>query len=132
MLSIIDLFEDSSNLGGVVARTATTVAVPIPGAGIILSPVASVYGETLGSVLPTPKKLPNMMKDSVEIYKSGGDQNMSFSPTDQVRMRKAYVNKAQQLGYNKVGQTIAAIDPGLLSITPNLISKNKKINNEVI
>ena len=112
-------------MGGMVARTATTIAVPIPGAGVILSPVASIYGETVGKNIPV-KKVPDAMKDSVEIYKSGGRENMSFTPQDQIKARKKYVNKAKNLGYNKLGQSLAAIDPGLLTVTPDLISKKNK------
>lgn len=74
MLSFSDFFifeTASQDLGGVITRTTTTVAVPIPGAGIILSPVASTCGETIGKAIPI-KKVPDVMKDSVEIYKSGG------------------------------------------------------------
>ena len=124
MLSFCELLEDAQNLGGVAARTAVSVAVPIPGAGIILSPVASMYGEAIGKVIPV-NGTPDVMRDSIHIYKSGGRKNTSFSLSDQMKMREKYINKAKELGYNKIGQTIAAVDPGLLAITPNIVSKSK-------
>ena len=124
MISFCELFEDGQNLGGTAARTAVSIAVPIPGSGIILSPVASLYGEALGEIIPT-NKVPKIMKDSVDIYKTGGRDNTSFSPSDQMNARRRYVKKAKELGYNKIGQTVAAIDPGLLTVTPDAIAKRK-------
>ncbi len=124
MFSFCELLEDAQNLGGVAARTAVSVAVPIPGAGVVLSPVASLYGEAVGKAIPV-KKVPESMRDSVQIYKSGGRKNTSLNPKDQLKLRKEYVDKAKKLGYNKIGQTIAAVDPGLLSIAPDEIAKRK-------
>ena len=122
MLAFCELLEDAQNLGGLAARTAVSVAVPVPGAGIVLSPVASLYGEAIGEMIPT-NKVPKIMKDSVDIYKNGGSENTSFSPKDQIIVRSRYAKKAKNLGYNKIGQTIATVDPGLLTITPNIIVK---------
>jgi len=124
MISFCELFETAQNLGGVTARTAVSVAVPIPGAGIVLSPVASMYGEAIGEMIPV-KKVPDSMRDSVNVYKSGGQKNTSLNPKDQLNARSKYAEKAKSLGYNKIGQTIAAVDPGLLAITPNSIAKRK-------
>ena len=123
MFSLVDYIFENKNVGGVIARTATTVAVPIPGAGIVLAPVASIGGEIIGKEI-SMKNVPEAMKDSVEIYKNGGRENISFSPNEQIKVRTKYAKKAKSLGYNKLGQSIAAIDPGLLTITPNSISKN--------
>lgn len=124
MLFFSELLEDAQNLGGAAARTAVSVAVPVPGAGIILSPVASLYGEAIGELIPT-NNVPRVMRDSVSIYKTGGSDNTSFSPKDQMDVRTRYVKKAKSLGYNKFGQAIAAVDPGLLTIAPNVITKRK-------
>ncbi len=124
MLSFCELLEDAQNLGGVAARTAVSVAVPLPGAGIILSPVASLYGEAIGELIPT-NRVPRVMRDSVNIYQTGGDNNTSFSPKQQMKVRSGYVEKAKSLGYNKLGRTIAAVDPGLLTVVPNIITKRK-------
>ena len=124
MISFCELFETAQNLGGVTARTAVSVAVPIPGAGIVLSPVASMYGEAIGKAIPV-NGTPDAMRDSIHIYKSGGRKNTSLNPEDQLNTRSKYAEKAKSLGYNKIGQTIAAVDPGLLAITPNSIAKRK-------
>ena len=124
MLSFTELFEDAKDLGGVAARTAVSAAVPIPGAGIVLSPVASLYGEAIGKAIPV-KTVPDSMRDSVHVYKSGGRKNTSLNLKDQINLRSKYADKAKDLGYNKIGQTIAAVDPGLLAISPNAAVKKK-------
>ena len=124
MISFCELLEDARNLGGVAARTAVSVAVPIPGAGIVLSPVASMYGEAIGKAVPI-KSVPEPMRDSVSIYKSGGRKNTSLNPKDQIEARSKYASKAKDLGYNKIGQTVAAVDPGLLAISPDIAVKKK-------
>ncbi len=122
MFLFYELLEDARELGGLAARTAVSAAVPVPGAGIMLSPVASLYGEAIGETIPT-NTVPKIMKDSVSIYKDGGSKNTSFSPKDQLSVRSEYMKKAKTLGYNRIGQTVAAIDPGLLSVIPNSIVK---------
>ena len=122
MITFCELLEDAQNLGGLTARTAVSVAVPVPGAGVVLSPVASLYGEAIGEMIPT-NKVPKIMKDSVDIYKNGGSENTSLLPKDQIIVRSRYAKKAKNLGYNKIGQAIATVDPGLLTITPNVIVK---------
>ena len=122
MFSFSELLEDAQNLGGVAARTAVSVAVPIPGAGIVLSPVASLYGEAVGKSIPV-NSVPDLMRDSVQVYKSGGRKNTSLNPKDQLEVRSKYASKAKKLGYNKIGQTVAAIDPGLLAISPDIAVK---------
>lgn len=124
MFSFLGLFENVRDLGGLAARTAVSVAVPVPGAGIVFSPVASMYGEAVGEIIPS-NKVPKIMKDSVNIYKYGGSKNTSFSPKDQISVRADYVKKAKSLDYNKIGQSVAAIDPGLLSIIPNSVVKKQ-------
>lgn len=124
MLSFGDfLLETSKNIGGMVARSLSTVAVPIPGAGLILSPVTSRVGEFAGSFFPDTRKIPSVMRDSIRIYSSAGHKNTSFIPQKQIEARKDYMEKAKKLGYNTTGQTIAAIDPTLVSIVPNNIIK---------
>lgn len=122
MFSFCELLEDARNLGGVAARTAVSVAVPIPGAGIVLSPIASLYGEEIGKTVPV-KTVPDSMRDSVSIYKSGGRKNTSLNPKDQIEIRSKYAAKAKDLGYNNIGQTVAAVDPGLLAISPDIAVK---------
>lgn len=121
MLSILE----SAELGGMIGRTATAMAVPIPGAGVVLAPVGSAVGEVVGMVAPkvNTNKLPTRFKDSVQIYKAGGEENVSLSPADQIELRKKYQQKAKELGYNKIGQVVATIDPGSLSLIPNIIVK---------
>lgn len=73
----------------------------------------------------TTKKSLGNLKDSIRIYRSGGENNTSFRISDQINARKEYRKKAKELGYNNIGQSIAAIDPGTLSIVPDVFIKNK-------
>ena len=124
MISIVELFfESSKEFGGMVARSLSFAAVPVPGAGFFLAPVASRVGEFTGGLFPNIKKVPAVARDSVKIYSSAGEKNGSFSPQNQIDARRSYIDKAKTLGYNTAGQTVAAIDPSLISIIPNTIIK---------
>lgn len=120
MISISEfLIESTQNIGGMIGR-ATSAAIPIPGASVVLSPVTAKVGETIGKILPKTKSTPDIIKDSVKIYAAAGDKNTSVSIKDQLEAKKKHIKKAKELGYNKIGQVAAAIDPSLISIVPKL------------
>lgn len=116
------LLESTEKITGMITQ-ASTAAVPIPGASIILAPVASKIGEKIGSILPDSKKVPKVMKDSLDIYSSAKKENTSMKLSDQIEKRKKYKKKAKQLGYNSAGQILATVDPTLVSVVPKIIIK---------
>lgn len=121
MLSIL---ESAKHIGGMIGRSVTSLAVPIPGAGAVVAPVGAKVGEVAGSIIGGDNKdSPKFMKDSVKIYQSGDDKNTSLSIIKQIQLRNKYAKKAKELGYNKVGQVISAVDPLLISLTPKKLLK---------
>lgn len=129
MLSILE----STGYGGVIGRSLVSAALPIPGSGVVLAPVGSLAGEVVDRFAPnvTDRFIPSGLQDAKHIYLAGGDSNTKLNFVDQMRARTKYARAAKELGYNKVGQSIAAIDPGVVSILPKIIIKNSnedKIN----
>lgn len=127
-------FESSESLGGMLTRSITNIAAPVPGSSIVLAPIASRVGESIGRRLPDINdRLPQKVEDSRLIYIAGRDGNISFSIPDQVKAKSLQRKKAKELGYNKLGQSMAIIDPTLISVFPNILTKQKlngEINNE--
>lgn len=117
-----------------ITRSITNIASPVPGSSIVLAPIASRVGESIGRRLPDINdKLPQKIEDSRLIYVAGKDGNISFSIPSQVKAKSLQRKKAQELGYNKLGQSMAVIDPTLISVFPNILTKQKlngEINNE--
>lgn len=127
MLTVCYLLYENKDIGGMIANTAGTVLLPVPGSGVILAPITNQIGQNVGGLIggkSKTKSTGSIFDDSLKIYRHGSQKNKEFTLSDQKKSRELYQQKAKQLGYNKAGQVLATIDPTLVSVVPNAIIKN--------